>query len=466
MQPYTLYVMSLSPYSDKIRMYLALKRLPVVEVRENLRNREQVLRARTGRTMVPVVITPDDRALKDSTAIVRALEAERPEPPLLSADAGRRGFDALVEDYADEWIVRAMLAPRWLHPADAEQERIVIDADMTCGAFGVDMATAKELFPRGITATLPAMGATPEALDFLLDDVRGLCGDLDGLFGAHRFLGGAEPSVGDLALYGQLNQIRRDPTGAGIVADPRRPSLARWFRDVERRAEGEAAEHPGTAPPIGTCSASSPGSGRCSTRFPRSPARRARGEPPAAGARRPPMVGAEGQRSDVRAVFRALRRPVSADAGSPLPLPLAPPRRCARSSAARPRGERLRVPHGGRRHREDDAPARVSRRARAGDRRCLRLQSGPLARRAAADAQRRVRAARDEREPEEADRRPQRPPAGAARGGPALRGGDRRGAGAQHRGPRAAPAPLEPRDHHREAATHHRRPAPAPGAPA
>src|SRR5579875_3897693 len=228
MQPYTLYVMSLSPYSDKIRMYLALKRLPVVEVRENLRNREQVLRARTGRTMVPVVITPDDRALNDSTAIVRALEAERPEPPLLSAD---------------EWIVRAMLASRWLHPADAEQASIVIAADMTCGAFGVDMATAKELFPRGITATLPAMGATPEALDFLLDDVRGLCGDLDVLFGAHRFLGGAEPSVGDLALYGQLNQIRRDPTGAGIVADPRRPSLARWFRDVERRAEGEAAEH-------------------------------------------------------------------------------------------------------------------------------------------------------------------------------------------------------------------------------
>src|SRR5579875_2180113 len=249
MQPYTLYVMSLSPYSDKIRMYLALKRLPVVEVRENLRNREQVLRARTGRTMVPVVITPDDRALNDSTAIVRALEAERPEPPLLSADAGRRGFDALVEDYADEWIVRAMLASRWLHPADAEQASIVIAADMTCGAFGVDMATAKELFPRGITATLPAMGATPEALDFLLDDVRGLCGDLDVLFGAHRFLGGAEPSVGDLALYGQLNQIRRDPTGAGIVADPRRPSLARWFRDVERRAEGEAAEHPGTARP-------------------------------------------------------------------------------------------------------------------------------------------------------------------------------------------------------------------------
>src|SRR5262249_37452068 len=74
METYTLYVMSNSPYSDKIRMYLRLKRLPVVEVRENLRNREGVLKARTGRTMVPVVITPADEALNDSTQITRRLE--------------------------------------------------------------------------------------------------------------------------------------------------------------------------------------------------------------------------------------------------------------------------------------------------------------------------------------------------------------------------------------------------------
>ncbi|HYR96981.1 MAG TPA: glutathione S-transferase N-terminal domain-containing protein, partial [Candidatus Binatus sp.] len=80
MDAYTLYVMSNSPYSDKIRMYLRLKRLPVVEVRENLRNREQVLKARTGRTMVPVVITPADEAMNDSTHITRQLERACPTP--------------------------------------------------------------------------------------------------------------------------------------------------------------------------------------------------------------------------------------------------------------------------------------------------------------------------------------------------------------------------------------------------
>ena len=70
----------------------------------------EVLRARTGKTMVPVVVTPADEAMNDSTHITRALEAAHPEPLLRPADAGRRGLDALIEDWADEWIVRAMLA--------------------------------------------------------------------------------------------------------------------------------------------------------------------------------------------------------------------------------------------------------------------------------------------------------------------------------------------------------------------
>jgi glutathione S-transferase len=233
--------MSNSPYSDKIRMYLRLKRLPVVEIRETLRNREEVLKARTGRTMVPVVITPADEAMNDSTHITRKLEAACPTPALRPADPGRRGFDALVEEYADEWIVRVMLASRWLHEADAEQNRTVIAADMTCGVSDVEMAVAKEIFPHGITATLPPMGATRETLGFLLDDLRGLVADLDALLSAHRFVGGAEPTVADLALYGQLNQVRRDPTGRTIVGDPARPH-GRWLADVERRAEGKPAE--------------------------------------------------------------------------------------------------------------------------------------------------------------------------------------------------------------------------------
>jgi hypothetical protein len=132
-----------------------------------------------------------------------------------------------------------MLASRWYHEADAEQNRTLIAADMTCGAADVDFVTAKTMMPQGIVSTLPPMGATPDSLTFLLDDLRGLCRDLDAIFARHRFLGGAEPSVADLAFYGQLNQIRRDPTGSRLVGNPELPNLARWFGDVEKRADDQ-----------------------------------------------------------------------------------------------------------------------------------------------------------------------------------------------------------------------------------
>jgi glutathione S-transferase len=206
--------------------------------------------------MIPILLTPADEALNDSTNITRRLEASLPTPALRPADPGRRGFDALLEDYADEWVVRAMLAARWLHEPDAAQNRAIIAADMTCGAPEVAMAMAQTIFPQGILATLPPMGATPETLGFLLGDLRGLCGDLDALAARHRFLAGAEPTVADLAFYGQLNQIRRDPTGARLVGDPSLPHLARWLRDLERRADGEPAEHAGEQPPDGEALAS------------------------------------------------------------------------------------------------------------------------------------------------------------------------------------------------------------------
>jgi len=146
--------------------------------------------------------------------------------------------------------VRVMLASRWLNEPDAEQNRTIIAADMTCGAPEVDVAVAREIFPQGIMATLPPMGATRDTLGFLLDDLHGLCSDLDRLFAEHRFVGGAEPSVADLALYGQLNQIRRDPTGRRLVGDPARPH-GRWLADLERRADGQPVEGPGGAPPNG-----------------------------------------------------------------------------------------------------------------------------------------------------------------------------------------------------------------------
>src|SRR5207247_3717761 len=96
-----------------------------------------------------------------------------------AAPPGRCVLAALLEDYADEWVVRVMLASRWLHGPDAEHNRTVIAADMTCGAPEVEVAVAKEMFPPAIMATPPPMGATRETPGFLPNDLGRLGTALD-----------------------------------------------------------------------------------------------------------------------------------------------------------------------------------------------------------------------------------------------------------------------------------------------
>lgn len=229
---YTLYTMQNSPYSDKIRAFLQYKKLTVIEHLENAETRFSVLQARTGKTMVPVLVTPEDQAMNDSTAIAAHVEASNPEPPTRWKDAETDAVAMLLEDYADEWLVRIMLASRWYHGADAAQNAAIIACGMTHGVPGLDFQRAAREFPPGIISTLPKMGATRENADGWYAMLPRILGSLDKALSRSLFLTGAAPHQVDFAFYGQLNQIRRDPTGNTWIADA--PELVReWLERIE-----------------------------------------------------------------------------------------------------------------------------------------------------------------------------------------------------------------------------------------
>ncbi|HYC00696.1 MAG TPA: glutathione S-transferase [Candidatus Limnocylindrales bacterium] len=235
---YTLYTMQNSPYSDKIRALLRYKRLPFDERIENGETRFTVLQARTGKTMVPVVITPDDRAINDSTTIAAHLEEAAPTPPTRWKQPVVDCLAMLLEDYADEWLVRIMLSSRWYHPADAAQNAAIIAANMTHGVYGLDFQTAARDFPPSIIATLPKMGATPENAETWYATFPRILDALDHALARSLFITGASPHQCDFAFYGQLNQIRRDPTGHDWIN--RGPERVReWMQRLEAACAGE-----------------------------------------------------------------------------------------------------------------------------------------------------------------------------------------------------------------------------------
>ena len=229
---YALYTMDNSPYSDKIRALLRYKKIPFIEHTENLETRFSVLQARTGKTMVPVVITPDDEALNDSTTIAALLEKRHPTPATRWADPSMDAVAMLLEDYADEWLVRIMLTSRWYHAADAAQNAAIIATGMTHGLFGIDFQRAAKDFPPGIISTVPKMGATPDNAQGWYAMVPRILGAMATVLDGTAFLTGSRPHLCDFAFYGMLNQLRRDPTGyEWITAGPK--SVLAWLERLE-----------------------------------------------------------------------------------------------------------------------------------------------------------------------------------------------------------------------------------------
>lgn len=234
---FTLYTMQNSPYSDKIRAFLRYKKLSVVEYLENAETRFSVLQARTGKTMVPVVITPDDEAMNDSTAIAAHIEAATPEPPTRWKDPETDTTAMLLEDYADEWLVRIMLSSRWYHSPDAAQNAAIIACGMTHGVVGLDFQRAAREFPPGIISNLPKMGATPENAEGWYAMLPRILSAMASALSRSLFLTGSAPHQADFAFYGQLNQIRRDPTGSAWIATAP-PAVGAWLERMEAAFTG------------------------------------------------------------------------------------------------------------------------------------------------------------------------------------------------------------------------------------
>jgi glutathione S-transferase len=229
---YRLYTMYNSPYSDKVRALMCYKRVPFDESIENMKTRFEVLQARTGKTMVPVIISPEDEAMNDSTVIGAFLEDRFPAAATRWKNASMDALAMLLEDYADEWLVRIMLTSRWYHEADAAQNAALIGAGMAHGVWGLDLQRAAKEFPPGIISTVPRMGATPANADGWYAMVPRILAAMGTALESTSFLTGTSPHLCDFAFYGQLNQIRRDPTGHGwLEAAPE--TVTAWFDRLE-----------------------------------------------------------------------------------------------------------------------------------------------------------------------------------------------------------------------------------------
>ena len=201
-----------SPYSVKVRSYFRYKGIP-----HEWRDRGQAadLYARHARLpLIPLVVTPDDTGIQDSTPIIEAMEAKFPEPGIHPPGPVAAFVSLLLEEFGDEWGNKWMFHMRWAREID----QVTVSRRFAANRAAAEIDAAAQAIRERMVPRVWFVGSnevTAPQIEQSFADVLPL---LDAHLRSRPYLFGARPSFGDFGLWGQIYEAGRDPTAGALVA--------------------------------------------------------------------------------------------------------------------------------------------------------------------------------------------------------------------------------------------------------
>ncbi len=229
---YVLYGWRWSYFTRKLDAALRFYGASFTFARKTPENAEE-LRVRGGTHQIPVLHTPENWMLADTTPILGVLDARFPGRALFPEGAHGLLVHAL-EEYFDEWIARTSVHWRWAY----EENHAPLSLDATGG----DEAAAAQLRDwggrvcRATGVSSPAQQAAAEAEYLRLMDAAAA------QLAETRYLLGDRPTALDCIVLGGLRaHFLHDPAPRRVLR-PRYPRVLAWAGDEEpgHEQEGEA----------------------------------------------------------------------------------------------------------------------------------------------------------------------------------------------------------------------------------
>jgi glutathione S-transferase len=227
--PFRLYGAELSPYSVKVRSYLTFKNADFEWLpRSNARQEEFARYAKL--PLIPLLVDANERVLQDSTPMIETLEAELKGQSIVPSDPAVAFLAALIEDYADEWLNKAMFHYRWSYPADQESAAnritaMIFDGDAPEGA-------ADNVRTRMI-GRLHYVGSSLDTAPLIEASFVRAIGIFDRMLSKRPYLLGGRPSLADFGVAGQLAQLESDPT-PGAMIRAQAPNVVKWLERMQK----------------------------------------------------------------------------------------------------------------------------------------------------------------------------------------------------------------------------------------
>jgi glutathione S-transferase len=233
-----------SPYTMKVRAVFRYRRLPHLFEMRNGDVRREVAHVRP--QIIPMVQRPHDKQwYVDSTPIIYDLESRHDNNrSVLPASAADRFVAELVEDFADEWLTKAMFHYRWYYAADRDFSAYWIATDHVTGG-GEARTERRELarvFCDRQVSRMELVGCTEQNKPVIECTYERVLDALESDVGYGQFLFGTRPSIADFGLFGQLKTLSDDPTPQWLMRQ-RAPTLCHWIRQLDDLSGLEGAWH-------------------------------------------------------------------------------------------------------------------------------------------------------------------------------------------------------------------------------
>ncbi len=224
-----------SPYSRKLRAVLRYRRIPYAWINQGAPETRGLPQPRV--QLLPQLLLPAAdgtlEARTDSTPLIRELEQRYPGRSVIPSAPALAFIDALLEDYADEWLTKAMFHYRWAFAADIANAAAILPRWFRTDQPEADAVAKGRMFADRQVGRLAVVGSNAITAPVIEASYVRLLRLLDAHLTQTRFLFGGRPAASDFALFGQLTQlVAFDPTPAAL-AHQIAPRVVAWVDVVE-----------------------------------------------------------------------------------------------------------------------------------------------------------------------------------------------------------------------------------------
>ncbi|MGQ7935401.1 glutathione S-transferase N-terminal domain-containing protein [Paraburkholderia sp. D1E] len=157
-------------------------------------------------------------AVVDSTPIICRLDAERKGRNVVPNDPALAFLDALIEDYADEWLTKAMYHYRWSNDEDIDKSARVLPLWHGISMSDEAYAASVRSFSERQISRLYVVGSNAVTGPVIEASYRRFLGAFESHLKLQPFILGRRPGACDFGVYGQLTQLAGfDPTSMELT---------------------------------------------------------------------------------------------------------------------------------------------------------------------------------------------------------------------------------------------------------